>query len=115
MKKQAPVYSFSVKFTGKQAKAIETVAKQKGISPEAMVRQAVRDALDRATNRPQDKQHLENYVLNLLGNRRPGARPAPRPAPATTRALEKRVITTLDQGDKPAVKKPAPRVTKGRK
>lgn len=114
MKKQAPVYSFSVKFTGKQAKAIETVAKQKGISPEAMVRQAVRDALDRATNRPQDKQHLENYVLTLLGNRRPGARPAPRPAPGN-RALEKRVISTLDQTEKPAAKKPAARLTKTRK
>lgn len=107
MRKQAPVYTFSVRFTGKQAKAIETVAKQKGISPEAMVRQAVRDALDRAQNRPQDKQHLENYVLNLLGNRRPvSAAQRAAPAPAAHKALEKRVLSTLEIGhDKP--KRPA--------
>ena len=100
MRKQAPVYTFAVRFTGKQAKAIEAVAKQKGISPEAMVRQAVRDALDRAQNRPQDKQHLENYVLTLLGNRRPTA-PGRTTAPATAathKALEKRVLSTLEMG-----------------
>jgi hypothetical protein len=105
MRKQAPVYTFAVRFTGKQAKAIEAAAKQKGVSPEAMVRQAVRDALDRAQNRPQDKQHLENYVLNLLGNRRPGAQPqrtaAPQPVSPAHKALEKRVLSTLEPTGKP--------------
>jgi hypothetical protein len=69
-----------------------------------MVRQAVRDALDRATNRPQDKQHLENYVLNLLGNRRPGpAKAAARPSTGS-KALERRVLSTLDGGTATAAK-----------
>lgn len=105
MKKQGPVYTFAVRFTGKQAKAIESVAKVKGISPEAMVRQAVRDALDKAANKPQDSKHLESYVLKLLGNRPK----APTATTATSRqALEKRVLSVLHK-DEPEAPKKKPR------
>lgn len=98
MKKQGPVYTFAVKFTGKQAKAIEAVAKTKGISPEAMVRQAVRDALEKASNKQVDHKHLETYMLKLLGNRKP---PAPPPTQASSRqALEKRVLSLLPNEEK---------------
>lgn len=99
-KKDSTVYSFDVRFTGKQAKAIEAVAKTKGITPEAMVRQAVRDALDRANNKAQDKG-LENYVLKLLGTRqRPGHITA-----AQRAALERRVLASMHAAEAPGPKK----------
>ena len=101
MKPQGPVYTFSVKFTGKQAKAIEAVAKTKGISPEAMVRQAVRDALDKAHNKPQDSKVLESYVLKLLGNR---PRISPPGAGTGQVALEKRVLSVLHPAEPPKKK-----------
>ena len=104
MKKSAPVYSFAVTFTGKQAKAIEAVAKSKGITPEAMVRQSVRDALDRA-NGKEDENGLENYLLELIGNR---SRLSTLTA-SQRQALEKRLASSLKKkngsADEPVRKK----------
>jgi hypothetical protein len=88
MKKQASVYSFEVRFTGKQAKAIEAAAKSKGVTPEAMVRQAVRDSLDKVNGK--SGQHgLESYVLNLLTSRNR------LPTGMQRQALEEQVLATL--------------------
>jgi len=91
MKKQAVVNSFDVKFTGKQAKAIESVAKTQGITPEAMVRQAVREALDKASGKSTENG-MENYVLNLLTR---GARLGPQ----QRQELEKAILTSLSPAD----------------
>ncbi len=96
MKKQTPVYSFDVTFTGKQAKAIEAVAKAKGITPEAMVRQAVRDALDRANGKSADNG-VEAYLLKLVGNR---SRLSTLTA-AQRQALEKRLSAAVQKKDEP--------------
>ena len=97
-KKEGSVYTFDVRFTGKQAKAIEAVAKAKGVSAEAMVRQAVRDALDKANNKTNDKK-LENYVLNMLGNR-PRTTTVGTPT-AQRQALERRVLSSLRKEETP--------------
>ncbi len=100
MKKQAPVYTFDVRFTGKQAKAIEAVARARGITPEAMVRQAVREALDKASGKG-NENGMENYVLNLLSR---GARLNS----SQRQELEQQVLTTLrDSADGPPRRKPA--------
>lgn len=109
MKKATTVYSFDVTFTGKQAKAIESLAKSKGITPEAMVRQAVRDSLDRA-NGKDDENGLESYLLELIGNR---SRLSTLTA-SQRQALEKRLASSLKKKsnapEEPvAAKKPAPR------
>jgi hypothetical protein len=91
MKKQVTVNSFDVRFTGKQAKAIEAVAKTQGITPEAMVRQAVREALDKASGKSTENG-MENYVLNLLTR---GARLGPN----QRLELEKAILATLSPAD----------------